>query len=280
LKQAIFNENMMPETAIDIVSIIEKCINENAPLKPSPGVYFIINLSNKKFYVGSSKNVYKRKLNHFQHLFNDKHNNDFLQKAFNKKPDQFNFYVYQYCDNFLEVEQTFLDQFSKNDKVCYNLSRTAIRKSPSEETKQRVLEQAKARPKTNIKKEKAMSERGRKILSDKLKEMHKRSPEIFEKARKKSVEIERETHQVSDKIKEFRKANPELTKKLTEACARKLMIYHDVDLLDPNDEIVTIGWNLREFCRKHNLDRANINKLINKKVKSHKGWKLLENRMI
>ena len=39
----------------------------------SSGIYKIINIINKKFYIGSSKNIEKRCTEHFNHLKNNLH---------------------------------------------------------------------------------------------------------------------------------------------------------------------------------------------------------------
>jgi len=49
-----------------------------------PGIYLIINLANNKFYVGSAKNLWQRKLTHLRDLKNKKHKNIYLQYSYNK----------------------------------------------------------------------------------------------------------------------------------------------------------------------------------------------------
>lgn len=48
------------------------------------GVYKIVNIVNGKFYVGSSININKRWGEHKRSLRKNCHNNDFLQKSWNK----------------------------------------------------------------------------------------------------------------------------------------------------------------------------------------------------
>lgn len=50
----------------------------------SSGVYIIINVLTYKVYVGSSKDVYKRLVNHISSLRKNKHTNKYLQSSFNK----------------------------------------------------------------------------------------------------------------------------------------------------------------------------------------------------
>jgi len=48
------------------------------------GVYLIKNNVNKKIYVGSSLNIYKRINKHFAELRRGKHYNNLLQRSYNK----------------------------------------------------------------------------------------------------------------------------------------------------------------------------------------------------
>ena len=47
------------------------------------GIYAIICLENGKYYVGSSKNIKRRKTSHFYALKNNCHDNNHLQRAYN-----------------------------------------------------------------------------------------------------------------------------------------------------------------------------------------------------
>lgn len=50
---------------------------------PLSGIYKITNLLNGKVYVGQSKNVYKRKIQHFAALRKDCHENGAMQADWN-----------------------------------------------------------------------------------------------------------------------------------------------------------------------------------------------------
>ena len=88
------------------------------------GIYKIVNKVNQKFYLGSSVNLYKRMLRHFNSLRKNKHHNIYLQRAFNKYgEDNFEFVVIEECDNTCEREQILLDEL--DFKMSYNVSKTA-----------------------------------------------------------------------------------------------------------------------------------------------------------
>ena len=52
-------------------------------LQPRCGIYKIVNKIDGKYYVGSSKHIYKRWRKHKSLLRHNKHLNDYLQNAFN-----------------------------------------------------------------------------------------------------------------------------------------------------------------------------------------------------
>lgn len=49
-----------------------------------PGIYCILNLKNQKKYIGSSKDIQERIINHKGMLRNNKHYNPILQNSYNK----------------------------------------------------------------------------------------------------------------------------------------------------------------------------------------------------
>ena len=109
-------------------------------LKNKMGIYQIVNLIDGKKYVGSSKNLYKRKSSHFYNLKNNKHRNCHLQNAFNKYGEEnFSFEVIEFVNTIYELlpkEQYYIDLYQVCDKTKgYNLIVDAVRHAHSEETK-------------------------------------------------------------------------------------------------------------------------------------------------
>lgn len=85
------------------------------------GIYQIKNLVNSKIYIGSSKDVYLRRTQHFRKLRQNKHINAILQHSFNMYGiDNFEFEVLITChpNMLLFYEQQFLDQWKPELNVA------------------------------------------------------------------------------------------------------------------------------------------------------------------
>jgi len=105
------------------------------------GIYCIENTINKKKYIGSSKNVYKRRNRHFSELKCGKHKNCKLQSSYNKHGnDAFKFYVLEEISEeklLIEAEQKYINDL----KPEYNINliaNSSLGVKRSEETKKKV----------------------------------------------------------------------------------------------------------------------------------------------
>lgn len=95
-------------------------------LKGKSGVYQIRNLQNNHVYVGSSKNLLDRYKFHFSTLKNNKHENPYLQSAYNKYGRKnFIYEIIEFCEQEqrFNVEQYWIDKFYGNN--CYNINKDA-----------------------------------------------------------------------------------------------------------------------------------------------------------
>lgn len=96
----------------------------NTKIRIISGIYKITNVVNDKYYVGSSKDIYKRLEQHIRNLRLSKHCNQKLQHAWNKYSEQrFIFEIIEECEiqKLYEREQYYLD-LNVNG---YNIGRTA-----------------------------------------------------------------------------------------------------------------------------------------------------------
>ena len=79
------------------------------------GIYAIENLKNKKVYIGQSKNIEKRLLNHKKLLRDESHYNIHLQNSFNLYgEDYFYFHVIEEIDNLMllnEAESKWIEKY-------------------------------------------------------------------------------------------------------------------------------------------------------------------------
>jgi group I intron endonuclease len=90
------------------------------------GIYKITNTLTNKVYIGSSTNISNREYKHFWMLKKNIHDNEYLQKSFNKYGDIFfNFEIIEYCqyNELIEKENFYITSYnSNNSNYGYNLA--------------------------------------------------------------------------------------------------------------------------------------------------------------
>lgn len=95
------------------------------------GIYKIINKINNKYYLGSSIDIDHRFSTHISNLKRGKHDNDYLQKSFNKHGENnFIFEIIEVTENDIEIilgrEQWYLDNWKPWERdIGYNINRIA-----------------------------------------------------------------------------------------------------------------------------------------------------------
>lgn len=94
-------------------------------MEQQSGIYCIKNIATEKRYVGQSRNIAYRWSKHVYDLNHNKHDNDYLQKAWNKYgKESFAFEVLEYCsvDDLDEREIYYIDLYHTLDRdYGYNL---------------------------------------------------------------------------------------------------------------------------------------------------------------
>lgn len=95
------------------------------------GVYMILNQYNRKCYIGSSKNIRQRWMDHKSNLRNSRHHNTYLQNAVDKYGiDNFELWVIEECseEDLFMKEQYWMDFHEcYNSKYGYNICKEAGR---------------------------------------------------------------------------------------------------------------------------------------------------------
>jgi len=103
------------------------------------GIYRIKNIITSECYVGSSINIERRWKRHQRDFKANRHDNRFMQRAYNKYGvDAFVYNVLDYCDNILEREQMFIDTGTFSYNIAKDATAPMTGKIQSDETKLKI----------------------------------------------------------------------------------------------------------------------------------------------
>lgn len=110
------------------------------------GIYAITNIKSNKKYIGGSVNIRYRIRSHYSYLKNNKHNNIYLQRTFNKYGfDIFRIEILAICPKDWFYINKLENYFIKTLKPDYNLTADTNNKAHSKLTKKKLSEKAKLR---------------------------------------------------------------------------------------------------------------------------------------
>jgi group I intron endonuclease len=208
------------------------------------GIYKIVNKINNRIYIGSTKSFKTRFKNHYNTLTSNKHHNKFMQNDFNKTFCENNFLfevieIENDKNKRFEKEQHYIDKHYDNQKQCYNLSKNAN-----------------------------LSREGLK---------NKKTPNVSIDKRCKSPSAEILNKRTA-KIREVRGTTESSEKSKVSAKNQWAKYSANISVINcTTQEIVLITGTVRQFCLFHNLSYKSFNQLVNKKIKTSGGWRLLEN---
>ena len=119
------------------------------------GIYCIENVINHKKYIGQSVHIQRRWYEHKYELNKNVHDNNYLQKAWNKYGcDNFKFYIIEICDekDLNDKENYYISLYNTmDDKYGYNLKIDGANRLISESTREKLIQAArKKRPNKDI----------------------------------------------------------------------------------------------------------------------------------
>jgi group I intron endonuclease len=274
-------------------------------LPKSSGVYQIKCLSSNKIYIGSAVNIHNRRQHHRMFLRRGKHQNAYLQSAWDKYGENsFEFSVLEFTErsNRLEAEQVWLDKTQAYDRQYgYNIFKFAG--SPGDEfartwigfidplgnevtiynlfdfCRQNNLDfpsmHRLAKGKSKLKSYKGWSH-----VNSKRKREYVKTYTGF-------IDPKGNPLQPTTNLAAFCREN-NLEKSHMVAVAHGRLVSHKgwtydngrknlgiktyTGFINPQGKRVTIT-NLSSFCRNNNLNTVHMRNLISGKRKSHKGWK-------
>ncbi|MCC7208310.1 MAG: GIY-YIG nuclease family protein [Anaerolineae bacterium] len=244
------------------------------------GVYKITCTTNGKFYIGSSNNVIRRLKDHIYALNRGRHDNQYLQHAWDLHGGAaFEFCVIEACNtqSLLEAEQTWMDTLDAcNRSVGYNIGIFAAsgmrgRKASAEtkEKQSRIRQGRKPSPESVAKT--ALGLMGHECFAEtrekisRAKKGRKVSPAF--RAHLQSISKGRRfTQQHRDRIGAAnRRRDPEVYRRVSDAVA------HDYLLTDPQGNVYQVH-GLKQFCDTHGLNYTNVS-CHSVSGKPYKGWK-------
>ena len=100
------------------------------------GIYQIVNTQNGHKYIGSSKDIHKRILSHFEHLRKGKHHSIYLQRSYNLHGENvFDHSILEICslENLVKREQYYIDTLSPEYNICPTAySMHGLKKTPEQ----------------------------------------------------------------------------------------------------------------------------------------------------
>lgn len=100
-------------------------IQIDSNLKGKSGIYMIINSNNNKRYIGSSKNLHQRFIDHLKCLRKGNHPNCYLQRSWNKYGEEcFSISIIEYCDENIRFnrEQYYIDLYTPEYNLTLNVA--------------------------------------------------------------------------------------------------------------------------------------------------------------
>lgn len=223
------------------------------------GIYQIVNIETGERYIGSTKNFNSRKASHLYDLRRNTHKIPKLQDAYNLYGGhRLEFLILEYVQmnrcGLIEREQYWIDLLKPEYNTNLIAGNVIPRSARTKEAKQKISSKVKELWKDPIYKDKHHKPRNWKNGVPNRRGV-KLSDETKEKLRRANLG----------------KNNHNYGKPKSQNFIDKVSKTYD-GAISPDGFIYSPIINLRDFCRKHNLDSGQMSRVLNGKAQSHKGW--------
>jgi group I intron endonuclease len=223
------------------------------------GIYKIVNKINKKYYVGSSKNISGcingRWIRHKKDLNANIHCNTHLQRAWNKYgSENFKFLIIERNiseEKLLEYEQKYLDIAKTEKDKCYNVSFIAGRIIMTEKIKRKIGD----------------ANRGKKHSEETKKKISQNSSKYWLGKHLSEETKQKLSRKNSGKNHLFYKKNIPWTSGINNI-NYDYTIYNFLNVKTDENFIGTRN----EFYKKYNIDNRIVRRLVRGIYKHYKGW--------
>ena len=224
------------------------------------GIYKIVNKVDGKYYIGSSTNIRRRWWDHKYALRHNKHDNPYLQYAWNKYGEtNFQFLLVEktIVDNHLIIEQKYLDMCQCDRNVSYNIAENAIApmlgKHHTQETINKIISANKGKKRTCECKLRMSSS------------AKNRLPMSTETRQKISLAFRGKHLSQEHRMKISRSGSGSKNARYNSTIYK----FHNIE---NNNEFVGTYY---DFYTKYNLKRSGLGNLIHGKINMYKTWILV-----
>lgn len=255
----------------------------------SSGIYMFTCTENEARYIGSSKNLRSRKMDHIYQLRHGNHHNLHFQSIYDKYgEDSLKYEVLEKCkkDILIEREQFWIDKLNPEINKALFADSGFLGHNHTEKSKEKNRRKAKERMK---------SPELRKRISNSLKKYYQthnnpslgkpKSEETKEKLRqankkqfsdpvlkKRHHDAMKEwmTDEMRERIRQKKmgtKHSQETKEKMSKSHAKTYKGF-----VSPKGIVYKDVCNLKEFCKEHGLHKTGMYDLVHGRKKSHKGW--------
>jgi group I intron endonuclease len=195
----------------------------------------IKNIVNNKIYIGQSLDINKRFKRHLRELKNNIHTNDHLQRSWNKYgKNNFKFEIIEQVEeNQLNSREVYWIEYYKshNSEYGYNKTLGGDSEIPTEETKLKLSQASKGKPKSEQHKKNLWKNRNKQVSKETRKKLSEAAKKRVQQGEYFSIEVRKRLSEIN----KGKKLSEETKRKISEtgkANGRKLTFEHKQKLIE------------------------------------------------